>query len=141
MSELPWAIRTVAVGCGLTSPYRSAQKDIGAAGFAVGARTPLLRRRVLNRLKAVPAIGELLERLKVRAAACHAAETAVQSANMLTAEAGAISILESSPLKLTARDIHATTKHIAMSSNIYATMGRVELGLDTGAARFTADAY
>lgn len=75
-------------------------------------------------------------RLRLRTAACHAAETAVQIANMLAAEAGAISIFESSPLERAVRDIHAAAKHIAMSPNVYTTAGRVELGLEPGAARF-----
>jgi alkylation response protein AidB-like acyl-CoA dehydrogenase len=75
-------------------------------------------------------------RLRLRTAATYAAETAVQIATMLTAEAGAISIFESSPLERAVRDIHAAAKHIAMSPSVYTTAGRVELGLDPGVPRF-----
>jgi hypothetical protein len=69
-------------------------------------------------------------------AAAHAAETALRIADMLTADAGAIAIFESSPLERAVRDLHAVAKHIAMSPNIYTTAGRIAMGLDPGTARF-----
>lgn len=75
-------------------------------------------------------------RLRLRTAATHAAETAVQIATLLAAEAGAVSIFESSPIERAVRDIGAAAKHIAMSPNVYTTAGRVALGLDPGVPRF-----
>jgi hypothetical protein len=54
----------------------------------------------------------------------------------LTAEAGAATIFEASPLERAARDVHAAVKHIAMSPNNYIVAGRLALGLDPGTTRF-----
>jgi alkylation response protein AidB-like acyl-CoA dehydrogenase len=71
-----------------------------------------------------------------RTACTHAAETALQIAEMLAAEAGTSSIFEASPLERHLRDIQAATKHFAMTPNNYVVSGRVGLGLDPGTNRF-----
>jgi hypothetical protein len=55
---------------------------------------------------------------------------------MLTTEAGASAIFESSALERAGRDINAAVKHVAMSPQSYIVAGRLHLGLDPGAMRF-----
>jgi alkylation response protein AidB-like acyl-CoA dehydrogenase len=71
-----------------------------------------------------------------RAACSHAAETAVQIVDMLSAEAGATAIFETSPMERPIRDIHAAVRHLAMSAGSFGVLGRVQLGLDPGTPRF-----
>lgn len=75
-------------------------------------------------------------RAAFRSARAHAAESAVRIVDTLAAEAGAVTIFESSPLERASRDVHAAVKHIAMSPNNYVVAGRLALGLDPGTARF-----
>jgi hypothetical protein len=75
-------------------------------------------------------------RLRLRMAAANAAETALRIVDMLTAEAGAAAIFESSKLERATRDVQAATKHIAMNPTIYVTGGRVGLGLEPGPTRY-----
>ena len=75
-------------------------------------------------------------RAMFRMACAHAAETAKSIVDMLTTDAGAVSIFETCPLERFIRDVHAAIKHIAMSPNCYVVAGRLALGLDPGAARF-----
>ena len=71
-------------------------------------------------------------RITFRLACAHAGESAVRIADLLAAEAGTASILETGTLERSIRDIHAATKHIAMNSIGYAMAGRLSLGLDPG---------
>lgn len=71
-----------------------------------------------------------------RTSCTHAAETALQIAEILSAEAGTSSIFEASPLERHLRDIQVATKHFAMTPNNYVVSGRVGLGLDPGTNRF-----
>jgi alkylation response protein AidB-like acyl-CoA dehydrogenase len=99
------------------------------------------------RLLLIQAMSELLEfaeqghepplkvRATLRAAATHAAETALEIVRLLTREAGAISIFESCTLERAARDIHAASQHLAISPNNYAVLGRIDLGLDPALPR------
>ena len=75
-------------------------------------------------------------RVRLRAAAAHAAETALRIADMLAVEAGAAAIFESGSLERQVRDVQAASRHIAMNPSIYAVAGRLELDMDPGAARF-----
>ena len=54
---------------------------------------------------------------------------------MLTTEAGASTIFESSTLERAGRDINAAVKHIAMSPQSYVVAGPLRLDLDPGAMR------
>lgn len=75
-------------------------------------------------------------RVVFRAAATHAAESAIRVVEMLAAESGSIAIFETSPMERFVRDVHAAAKHVAMSPNNYVLSGRVGLGLDPGTKRF-----
>lgn len=75
-------------------------------------------------------------RVRFRAAAAHAAETALRIVDMLAAEAGTAAIFESGPLERAIRDVQAAAKHVAMNPSIYVVAGRLKLGLDPGTARF-----
>ena len=101
-----------------------------ARALLVNAMTDLMRAVSIGGRDLVQA------RVRLRTAAANAAETAVRIVDMLAAEAGAIAIFESCPLERAVRDVHAAAKHIAMSPSIYATAGKIELGLDPGTARF-----
>jgi alkylation response protein AidB-like acyl-CoA dehydrogenase len=72
-------------------------------------------------------------RVTFRLACAHAGESAVRIADLLAAEAGTASILETGTLERSIRDIHAATKHIALNSIGYTIAGRLALGLDPGA--------
>jgi alkylation response protein AidB-like acyl-CoA dehydrogenase len=75
-------------------------------------------------------------RAMFRVACTHAAESAVRIVDTLATDAGAASIFETCLLERFVRDIHAAVKHIAMSTNSYVVLGRLELGLDPGTPRF-----
>jgi hypothetical protein len=69
-------------------------------------------------------------RLTFRLAIAHAGESAVKIASLLAREASTASIFETNTLERSIRDIHAATKHIAMSSIGYTMAGRASFGLD-----------
>lgn len=71
-------------------------------------------------------------RIRFRLACTHAAETARQIVDLLAAEAGTASIVESGTIERSIRDLDAATKHIALSANSYTVGGRHALGLDPG---------
>lgn len=71
-------------------------------------------------------------RVRFRLACTYAGETASRIADLLAAEAGTASILESGTIERSIRDLQAATKHIAMSVSSYAISGRYSLGLDPG---------
>jgi alkylation response protein AidB-like acyl-CoA dehydrogenase len=75
-------------------------------------------------------------RAMFRVACAHAAENATRIVEMIAADVGAVSIFETCALERAIRDVHAATKHIAMSSNSYIVGGRLALGLDPGTPRF-----
>jgi hypothetical protein len=75
-------------------------------------------------------------RARLRIACAYAAEGSASVVQMLTQEAGASTIFESSPLERAGRDLNAAVKHVAMSSQSYIVAGRLKLGLDPGAMRF-----
>ena len=114
------------------------QSLVGRVETLHAAARALLVKAMTDLMEATAVGGQQLvqARLRLRTAAAHAAETAVQIVGMIAAEAGAIAIFESSMLERTVRDVHAAAKHIALSPNVYTTAGRVELGLDPGVPRF-----
>jgi indole-3-acetate monooxygenase len=114
------------------------QSMIGRVETLHAAARGLLISTMTELMEATSIGGESLirARLRLRTAGAHAAETAMQIAGMLAAEAGAIAIFETSALERATRDIHVAAKHIAMSPNVFTTAGRVELGLDPGVPRF-----
>lgn len=70
-----------------------------------------------------------------RAACANAAETAVRIVDAIAANAGTAAIFETGTLERSVRDVHAATKHVAMSPNNYAVAGRLKLGLEPGTTR------
>lgn len=70
-----------------------------------------------------------------RAACANAAETAVRIVDAIAANAGTAAIFETGMLERSVRDVHAATKHVAMSPNNYAVAGRLKLGLEPGTTR------
>jgi alkylation response protein AidB-like acyl-CoA dehydrogenase len=75
-------------------------------------------------------------RATLRVACSHAAESAVRIVDMIATDAGATAIFEKCVLERSVRDVHAATKHIAMTPNNYVVSGRLVLGLDAGTTRF-----
>jgi len=70
-----------------------------------------------------------------RAACANAAETAVRIVDTIAADAGTAAIFETGTLERSVRDVHAATKHVAMSPNSYTIAGRLKLGLEPGTTR------
>jgi len=70
-----------------------------------------------------------------RAACANAAETAVRIVDTIAADAGTAAIFETGTLERSVRDVHAATKHVAMSPNSYVVAGRLSLGLEPGTTR------
>jgi alkylation response protein AidB-like acyl-CoA dehydrogenase len=101
-----------------------------ARAFLIEAMTELMAAVAEDGARLVQA------RAMFRIACTHAAESAVRIVDTLAAEAGAASIFETCPLERFVRDIHASVKHVAMSTNSYVVAGRLGLGLDPGTPRF-----
>jgi indole-3-acetate monooxygenase len=70
-----------------------------------------------------------------RAACSNAAETAVRIVDAIAANAGTAAIFETGTLERSVRDVHAATKHVAMTPNNYTVVGRLKLGLEPGTTR------
>jgi alkylation response protein AidB-like acyl-CoA dehydrogenase len=70
-----------------------------------------------------------------RAACANAAETATRIVDTIAADAGTAAIFETGTLERSVRDVHAATKHVAMSPNSYTIAGRLKLGLEPGTTR------
>ena len=71
-----------------------------------------------------------------RTAMSYAAETAVRIVDDVIALQGAGAIFESSPFERSQRDVHAASKHIAMSPTLFTNAGRIMLGLSPLTPRF-----
>jgi alkylation response protein AidB-like acyl-CoA dehydrogenase len=111
---------------------------VGRAEAILGAARAFLKEAVTELLTALDEEGDRLmrARARLRIACAYAAEGSVSIVQMLTTEAGASSIFESSRLERAGRDINAAVKHIAMSPQSYMVAGRLRLGLDPGTMRF-----
>jgi alkylation response protein AidB-like acyl-CoA dehydrogenase len=114
------------------------QSAVGRAEAIIGAARAFLEQAITELLAALDDDGDRLmrARARLRIACAYAAEGSASVVQMLTQEAGAGSIFESSPLERAGRDINAAVKHVAMSSQSYIVAGRLNLGLDPGAMRF-----
>lgn len=126
---------------GTAAPLREReliQSELGRADTLHAAGRALLRAAMTELEDAADVGGPRLvhARADFRAACTYAAECALAIANILAAAAGTASVLETSPLERQIRDIHAASRHIAMSPNNYVVAGRLHLGLDPGTARF-----
>ncbi|RTL63695.1 MAG: hypothetical protein EKK41_22880 [Hyphomicrobiales bacterium] len=82
--------------------------------------------------------GDTLVRARAtyRTAMSYAAETAVRIVDDVIALQGAGAIFETSPFERAQRDVHAASKHIAMSPTLFTTAGRIMLGLPPLTPRF-----
>ena len=114
------------------------QSAIGRAEAIVGAARAFLREAMTELLAALDDDQNRLmrARARLRIACAYAAEGSASVVQMLTTEAGASAIFETSPLERAGRDINAAVKHVAMSPQSYLVAGRLHLGLDPGTMRF-----
>ncbi|MGE0716997.1 MAG: acyl-CoA dehydrogenase family protein [Alphaproteobacteria bacterium] len=159
MSVFPWTVAVVPLGIAraaidcfaATAAPRSrgagpALRDRETVQAEVGRADALLRAGRAFLIAAMTELmaandagddGRLVEaRAVLRTACAHAAESANAIIDRLSATAGAISIFESCDLERCARDVHAATRHIAMSPASYILNGRLVLGLDPAGIRF-----
>ena len=111
---------------------------VGRAKAIIGAARAFLKEAMTELLAALDEDQDRLMRARanLRIACAHAAEGSSSIVQMLTTEAGASAIFESSALERAGRDINAAVKHVAMSPQSYIVAGRLHLGLDPGAMRF-----
>ena len=111
---------------------------IGRAKAIIGAARAFLNEAMTELLAALDGDRDRLMRARanLRIACAYAAEGSSNIVQMLTTEAGASAIFESSALERAGRDINAAVKHVAMSPQSYIVAGRLHLGLDPGAMRF-----
>jgi alkylation response protein AidB-like acyl-CoA dehydrogenase len=79
----------------------------------------------------------LQERARVRLAAVHAAQCAIQATDLVYQLGGGASLFQGGRLERCFRDVHAAGQHVAVSplSNLE-PIGRVLFGLPPGMARF-----
>jgi alkylation response protein AidB-like acyl-CoA dehydrogenase len=114
------------------------QSEFGRADAQLRAGRAFMSDAMSELMVATDVGGELLVRARatLRAACSHAAESAVQIVERLSAAAGAVAIFETFPLERCVRDVHAAVKHVAMSPSNYVVSGRLGLGLAPGTARF-----
>jgi alkylation response protein AidB-like acyl-CoA dehydrogenase len=73
----------------------------------------------------------VVDRARIRAAACYATEAAVRVVDAMYTAGGGTSIYAGSPLQRHLRDIHVVTQHAMVGPTAYETAGRVLLGLDS----------
>jgi alkylation response protein AidB-like acyl-CoA dehydrogenase len=113
------------------------QALFGRAEADHAAARALLREAMTELMAAVPEGGARLLRARgmFRMSCAHAAETANRIVERLAAAAGTAALMESGGLERCLRDVHAASRHIAMSAQGYVTGGRIALGLDAGPGR------
>jgi alkylation response protein AidB-like acyl-CoA dehydrogenase len=114
------------------------QSAVGRAEAVIGAARAFLNEAMTELLAALDDDADRLmrARARLRIACAYAAEGSTSIVQMLTTEAGASAIFESSGLERAGRDIHAAVKHVAMSPQSYILAGRLQLGMDPGNMRF-----
>ena len=114
------------------------QQEVGRLHNAHGAGRAWLLQTMTAVMEAVEADDGRLARARLdfRLACIHAAETACRIVESLAALAGTAALLETGSLERYLRDVHAASRHRAMSPEIYAVSGRMALGVDLGTDRF-----
>lgn len=157
-SIFPWTVATVPLGLargavaefvrlalqrkrrGDTLPLAERElvhSEVGRIEARLSAARAYLRQAMTDLLDAVAAGSDLVPaRVRFRLACTFASENALWSIGRLTEIAGAVAILRSCPLERYERDARAAAKHLAMSSAIYITGGKLVLGQDISQARF-----
>jgi alkylation response protein AidB-like acyl-CoA dehydrogenase len=114
------------------------QSAVGRAEAVIGAARAFLTQAMTELLAVLDddRDRQMRARARLRIACAYAAESSTSIVQMLTTEAGASAIFESSHLERAGRDINAAVKHIAMSPQSYIVAGRLTLSLDPGTMRF-----
>jgi alkylation response protein AidB-like acyl-CoA dehydrogenase len=114
------------------------QSAVGRAEAILGAARAFLKEAMTDLIAALDDDRDRLmrARARLRIACAYAAEGSTSIVQMLTTEAGASAIFESSALERAGRDINAAVKHVVMSPQSYIVAGRLHLGLDPGTTRF-----
>jgi alkylation response protein AidB-like acyl-CoA dehydrogenase len=114
------------------------QSAVGRAEAILGAARAFLTEAMTELLAALDDDRDrvMRARARLRIACAYAAEGSTSIVQMLTTEAGASAIFESSRLERAGRDINAAVKHVAMSPQSYIVAGRLHLGMDPGTMRF-----
>lgn len=157
-SIFAWTVATVPLGIAagaiddFAATGRSAKRRSDAVPFAereliqsqVGqlqARTAASRaylRHAMSTLLEATESGKELEasRIDFRLACTFASQSALWAIDLVTEMAGAVAILQSSPLERRERDARAAAKHVAMSPNAYITGGKLRLGCDLSNSTF-----
>ena len=73
---------------------------------------------------------EVADRVRIRLAGTHAAESAARAVDIAYTMGGGTSVFETSPLQRCLRDVHVATQHIMVAPRLYETMGKHLFGLD-----------
>jgi alkylation response protein AidB-like acyl-CoA dehydrogenase len=157
-SIFTWTVATVPLGIAagaiddFATSARSGKRRGDAVPFAereliqsqvgqIQARTAASRaylRHTMRMLLEGTETGEDLEacRIDFRLACTFASQSALWAIDLITEMAGAVAILQSSPLERRERDARAAAKHVAMSPNAYITGGKLRLGCDLSGTAF-----
>ena len=106
------------------------QRDLGQADTKLRAARALVL-EVLDEIWASGAAGEPVEDevvQRARAAATHAADTAVEVASMAYRRGGGTVLYQDHPLNQCFRDAHAATQHVHVTDEMYELVGANLLG-------------
>jgi indole-3-acetate monooxygenase len=117
--------------------HESTQAMIGRAETAVRAARAFLVDAMEELMTATDVGGDRLLQARAffRAACTNAADTAIRVVDWIATDAGTAAIFEAGTLERSVRDVHAATKHVAMTPNNYIVAGRLTLGLEPGTTR------
>jgi alkylation response protein AidB-like acyl-CoA dehydrogenase len=108
------------------------QTDLAKAEATLGAARAYLYGEVQQAWQTVLAGGhvEVADRVRIRLAGTHAAESAARAVDIAYTMGGGTSVFETSPLQRCLRDVHVATQHIMVAPRLYETMGKHLFGLD-----------
>jgi indole-3-acetate monooxygenase len=117
--------------------HESTQAMIGRAETAVRAARAFMVDAMEELMTATDVGGDRLLQARAffRAACTNAADTAIRVVDWIATDAGTAAIFEAGTLERSVRDVHAATKHVAMTPNNYIVAGRLTLGLEPGTTR------
>jgi indole-3-acetate monooxygenase len=117
--------------------HESTQAMIGRAETAVRAARAFMVDAMEELMTATDVGGDRLLQARAffRAACTNAADTAIRVVDWIASDAGTAAIFEAGTLERSVRDVHAATKHVAMTPNNYIVAGRLTLGLEPGTTR------